>query len=270
MSQEDAGVGGAQRAERKRKQQAARAVGTGPVATVRADRGVSRGTVAGVIVVVLLALVVGLGVWLQMHGESGDLPPTIPVAAAGPVYQVAAQDDAVVIGKPGAPVTIDVYEDFLCPACEQFEKLYGDQLEQAAALGQARVLYHPVAILDDYSEPAGYSSLAAGAAFCASEAGVFPRFHESLFAAQPREGGPGWTSAQLQQLGHDLGAGDGFARCVQDGTPQRVTAATAQAREHLSKLRPDGRFGTPTILVNGAIASTGDPGWLDDALGAAR
>lgn len=270
MSQEDAGVGGAERAERKRKQRAARAVGASPVAAARADQGVSRGAVAGVAVVVLLALVVGLGAWLQTHSESGDLPPTIPVAAAGPTYEVAALDDAVVIGKPGAPVTIDVYEDFLCPACEQFEKLYGDQLEQAAALGQAKVIYHPVAILDAFSEPAGYSSLAAAGAFCASEAGVFPRFHESLFAAQPREGGPGWSSPQLQQLGRDLGAGDGFARCIQDGAAQRVTAATEQAREYLSRLRPDGRLGTPTVLVNGAVADTGDPGWLDEALGAAR
>ncbi|MGH3930986.1 MAG: DsbA family protein [Pseudonocardiaceae bacterium] len=263
-------MGGAQRAERKRKQRAAQAAGTGPAAASRADRGVSRGAVAGVVVAVLLALVGGLGVWLQTHNESGDLPPMIPVVAAGPVYPVAVQDDAVVIGKPGAPVTVDVYEDFLCPGCGQFEQLYGDQLEQAAALGQARIAYHPVAILDNFSKPAGYSSLAAGAAFCAGEADVFPRFHESLFATQPREGGPGWTSAQLQQLGRDLGAGDVFARCVQDGTQQRVAAATKQAREHLSRLRPDGRLGTPTVLVNGAIVDTGEPGWLDEALGAAR
>ncbi|MGH3913203.1 MAG: DsbA family protein [Pseudonocardiaceae bacterium] len=270
MSQEDAGVGGAQRAERKRKQQVAQAGRTSPTMAARADRGISRGAAAGVLVSVLLVLVVGLGIWLQTHSESGDLPPTIPVAAAGPVFQVTPRDDAVAIGKPDAPVTIEVYEDFLCPACEQFEKLYGDQLEDAAALGQARVVYHPVAILDDFSDPAGYSSLAAGAAFCASEAGVFPRFHESLFVHQPREGGPGWTSAQLQQLGRDLGAGDSFARCVEDGAQERVTAATEQAREYLSTLRPDGRLGTPTVLVNGTIIDSGNPGWLDEALGAAR
>jgi len=270
MSQEDAGVGGAERAERKRKQQAAQVTRTDPATAASANRGVSRGAVAGVVVVVLLALVLGLGIWLQMHNESGDLPPTIPVAAAGPVYPVAAQGDSVIIGKPSAPVTIDVYEDFLCPGCGQFEQLYGDQLEQAAALGQLKVVYHPVAILDDVSKPAGYSSLAAGAAFCASEAGVFPRFHESLFATQPRERDHGWTSAQLQQLGRDLGADDDFARCVQDGAQQRVAAATKQASERLSRLRPDGRLATPTVLVNGAIADTGDPGWLDEALGAAR
>ena len=263
-------VGGAERAERKRKQQAMQATGTSSVAVARTDRGPGPGVLAGVSVVVLLALVVGVGVWLQSRNEPGDLAGAIPVAAAGPRYPVAVEGHTVVAGSADAPVTIDVYEDFLCPACGQFEQLYGTQLEEAAAAGQARVVYHPVAILDAYSVPAGYSTLAAGAALCAAEAGVFPRFHHSLFDSQPREGGPGWTSAQLQQLGRDLGAGADFARCVQDGDGSRVTAATADARERLSRLRPDSRFGTPTILVNGEIVDPGDQGWLDEALGAAR
>lgn len=261
-------MGGAERAERKRKQQA---VKLAPVAANRTTvRDGRRGAVAGVLVVLLLALVVGGGVWLQRLSEPGELPATVPVADPGPEYPVAAEGDSVVIGAADAPVTIDVYEDFLCPGCGQFEQLYGAQLEQAAAAGQARVVYHPVAILDDHSEPAGYSTLAAGGAFCAVEAGVFPRFHASLFAVQPRSGGPGWSLAQLERLGRDLNAGDGFARCLREGTEDRVTAATDQARAYLSAVRPDGRIGTPTVLVNGTIADTGDPGWLDEALGAAR
>jgi protein-disulfide isomerase len=261
-------VGGAERAERKRKQQAMQSVRTAPVAY--AERGPSRGTLAGIAVTVLLVLVVGGGLWLQNRNEPGDLSATIPVVAAGPEYPVGVDGDTVVIGPADAPVTVDVYEDFLCPSCGQFEQLYGGQLEEAAARGQARVSYHPVAILDAYSEPAGYSTLAAGAALCAAEAGVFPRFHHSLFDSQPREGGPGWTSAQLQQLGRDLGAGEDFTRCVQGADGSRITAATDHARERLSTLRPDSRFGTPTILVNGAIVDPGDQGWLDEALGAAR
>jgi protein-disulfide isomerase len=269
-------VGGAQRAERKRKRQAMQAAAgtTGAKGTTGAMTGaprkVSRGGATGVAVVALLALVVGFGIWLQQRSEPGALPPTIPVAAAGPTYPVSVQGDAVAIGNPEAPVTIDVYEDFLCPACAQFEQLYGDQMEQAAAAGQAQVIYHPVAILDGYSEPAGYSTLAAGATFCAADAGIFPRFHRSLYAAQPREGGPGWSAAQLEQLGRTLGAGDDFTRCLRTMDEQRVVAATENARQYVSTLRPDGRLGTPTVLVNGSITDTGEPSWLDETLGAAR
>lgn len=263
-------MSGAERAERKRKQQAAQVAKTAPAAPPRADQGASRGAVPGIAVAVLLALVVGGGLWLQQRGGFGDLPATIPVAAAGPASPVDVQGDAVVIGRTGAPVTIDVYEDFLCSGCGQFEQLYGDQLEEAAASGQAQIVYHPVAILDHHSEPAGYSTLTAGAAFCAADAGIFPRFHDSLFATQPRGGGPVWSSAQLEQLGRDLGAGDGFARCLQAGDAQRVADATDDARERLSKLRPEDRFGTPTILVNGEVTDPGDQGWLDEVLEAAR
>lgn len=261
-------MGGAERAERKRKQQAAQAAATqaGPAAAHQ-GRGGRRGTV-GVVVLVLLVLLVGGGFWLQQRGA--DLPPAIPVAAPGPAYPVAAHGDTVMIGKPAAPVTIDVYEDFLCSGCGQFEQLYGAQLEAAAAAGQARVAYHPVAILDEYSEPEGYSTLAAGSALCAADAGIFPRFHDSLYDTQPLGSGPAWSAAQLQQLGGALGAGPDFARCVATDHDERITRATEQARQMLSERRPDGRFGTPTVLVNGAIVDTSDPGWLDEALGAAR
>jgi len=200
-------VGGAERAERKRKQQAAQAAKAAPAAALE-TRGGRRGAVA-VVALTLLALLVGGGMWFLHHR---DLPAAIPVADAGPSYPVAPQGDTVVIGSPDAPVTIDVYEDFLCAGCGQFEQLYGSQLETAAAEGQARVVYHPVAILDDYSEPAGYSTLSGGAALCAADAGVFPRFHDSLFDTQPQGNGPGWTSAQLQQLGAALGAGPEIGR----------------------------------------------------------
>ncbi|MGH4024492.1 MAG: DsbA family protein [Pseudonocardiaceae bacterium] len=257
-------MGGAERAERKRKQQAAQAAKAAP-ATATETRGGRRATVT-VVALTLLALIVGGGMWF-LHQR--DLPAAIPVADAGPSYPVAPQGDTVVIGNPDAPVTIDVYEDFLCAGCGQFEQLYGSQLEIAAEEGQAQVVYHPVAILDDYSEPTGYSTLAGGAALCAADAGVFPRFHDSLFDTQPQGNGPGWTSAQLQQLGTALGAGPEFGRCVQ-GDHERIGTATDQARDYLSSRRPDGRLGTPTILVNGAITDTSEPGWLDEALGAAR
>jgi protein-disulfide isomerase len=255
-------VGGAERVEDKRKRQAARAV-----TAARGGGGGSRGVIAGVAIVVVLAVVVGGYLWVQNHNKKGALSGTIPVAAAGVQYRVAAQGDTIVTGSPQAPVTIDIYEDFMCPVCGQFEKLYHQRLAQVAADGKAKVVYHPVAILNDYSVPAGYSTLAAGATFCATQSGIFPRFHGSLFAAQPPEGGHGWTVAQLQQLGRSLGAGDSFARCVQAGAQRRVTTATENASRYVSGLSTDHRFGTPSVVVNGALINwASNPSWLDQVL----
>jgi protein-disulfide isomerase len=265
-SREGHAVGGAERTEDKRKRQAARAV-----TAARGGGGGSRGMIVGVALVVLLALVVGFAVWAQNHHKKGALPVAIPVApAAGVQYPVAVQGDAIVTGSPHAPVTIDIYEDFMCPVCGQFEKLYHQRLEQAAADGKAKVVYHPVNILKDYSVPPGYSTLAAGASLCAAQAGIFPRFHDSLFEHQPTEDGPGWTVANLQQLGRALGAGGGFGRCVQAGAQQRIDTSTENASRYLRALEPDHTFGTPTVLVNGKLISISDPNWLNQALNGAR
>lgn len=253
-------MGGAERGEAKRKRRAAQPSGT----AVTGSGGSRRRT--ALLSVIGLAVVVGLAVWLWDLNKPGTLPAAIPVAAAGPEYPVVVQGDTVVTGSPQAPVTIDVYEDFMCPGCAQFERAYHQRLAQAVADGTARVVYHPVAILDDHSEPAGYSTLAAGATFCAAQVGIFPRFHDSLFATQPAQGGPGWTSAQLQQLAQSLGAGDSFTSCLQAGTDRLVAASTEIARRVISGLHPDGQFGTPSVVVNGALVDINDQDWLDQAL----
>ncbi|MGH3773397.1 MAG: DsbA family protein [Pseudonocardiaceae bacterium] len=259
-------MGSAERTQDKRKRQAAQAV----TAARGSGGGGSREVIAGVAIVVVLIIVVGVGLLVQRHNKTAPLATAIPVAAAGVEYRVAAQGDTIVTGSPQAPVTIDIYEDFLCPICGQFEKLYHPQLAQAAADGKAKVVYHPVAILDSRSVPAGYSTLAGGATLCAAQAGIFPRFHDSLYATQPTEGGQGWSSAQLQQLGRSLGAGDSFAGCVQAGARQRVAAATDAASRYISGLRSDHQFGTPSIVVNGAVIDIGNAGWLDQALSGPR
>jgi protein-disulfide isomerase len=250
-------------AEGKRKQEAAQAV------TAARGGGGSRGVIVAITIVVVLAVVVGVGLWLQSRNKT-VLPSAIPVAAAGPEYPVAVQGDTIVTGKPEALVTLNVYEDFLCPICGQFEKLYHQQFAQAAAQGTAKVVYHPVSILDDRSAPPGYSTLAAGATFCAAKAGIFPRFHDSLYGTQPAEGGRGWTSAELEQLGRALGADDSFARCVQTDAGPRITAATDTASRYISGLRSDHRFGTPSVVVNGAVVDISNPAWLEQALSGAR
>jgi len=257
-------VGGAERAERRRRQQAAQTATSTPMQPSGADGGRSRVVVAAVAVVALLALVVGGGIWLQQRDDPGDLPAAIPVVQPAADYPVQVRGNVIVAGEPDAPVTIDVYEDFLCPICGDFEDEYGDRLELAAANGEATIRYHPIAILDESSEPTGYSRRAGATAFCAADEGIYPVVHGSLYATQPEEGEAGWTRDQLVQLGRSLGAGPDFGACLQgDGTVQ-VLSATQQARMDVPGPRG---LATPTVLVDGEAADIGDPDWLDEALG---
>jgi protein-disulfide isomerase len=192
--------------------------------------GPSALTIVAVVVLVLFAGAVGYGVY-SARSADGALPAG--ATAAG-----------VTVGDPDAPATIDLYLDFQCPACAQYEAQTGATIDELVASGQAKVVYHPVAYLNRFSSTQ-YSSRSSAAAGCAADAGVFPRFAQLLYANQPPEGGAGLPDEQLVALGTQAGAGTDFGTCVQEDRyadwARSVTDAASQA----------GVTATPTVLVNG-------------------
>jgi protein-disulfide isomerase len=261
-------VGGGERAERKRRQAARSGAASKAVQSARAASGSDRTRLltSAVVLVVLAAAVVGGVFWQRSRSAAPDLPAK-HVATSYPT-KVAG---AVVVAGTG-PVTVDLYEDFLCPVCRQFEDRDATKIEQALDSGKITVRYHMVNLLDDRSNPPGYSLESASAALCAAEAGQFPSYHDSLYASQPNEGGRGHSLDALVQLGRSLGITDStFEQCVRSGTHKdAVTAEYAAASSNPALQRPGPGnakyFGTPTVVVNGKIADTSNPDWLASAL----
>jgi protein-disulfide isomerase len=248
-------MGGAARNEKRRKQdEAARKLAA---AGIRVERksGPNRTAIIVVAAVVVLALAVGGFVLWQRSGSSGDVAATYPVAVEG----------AVVTAGTG-PVVVDVYEDYLCPQCERFENRYGGEIKTALNEGRITVKYHTIAILDRLTEPQGYSTRAANAAICAATAGIYPGYHEKLFAEQPAEGGSGLTDEQLVAFGTELGAGPDFATCVTSGANAQAVGAETDRAAADPALETDGNFGTPTVTVGGQKIDLNDTGWLQDAI----
>ena len=262
-------MGGAERAERRRKRQAMAAAPTAAAVDTGPDR---RPVLIAVIVTAVLAVaVIGGVLWQRSQSGPGELPPK---SIAGD-YPVMLDGGVVVAGEESAEVTVDVYEDFLCPACGSFENANSETIEKALEEGTLKVRYHIVNILDEQSNPAGYSLDAGSAALCAAEVGEFPSYHASLFAKQPREGGRGYSTDQLVQLGRDLGITDpGFERCVRDGGHDgdvRAQEQSATTDPALIRTFPGGRkgFATPTVVIDGQIIDVSNANWLEDALRAA-
>jgi protein-disulfide isomerase len=214
----------------RRRQRAA----TAREAARRAER---RRRLRTVLLVAVLVLVVGAGIAVQAARSTSGGPSGLP---AGTVQQFG-----IPLGSPDAPVTVELYEDFLCPACRQFEEAAGAELRELAAEGTVRVVYRPFAFLDGYSTRR-YSTRALNAAACAADQGRFVEMHDQLFRAQPPEGGPGLSDDRLVALGEGAGVGsDSFAACVND---LRYERWTQQATDAASK---DGVVQTPTVVVNG-------------------
>lgn len=248
-------MGGADRNAKRRKQQAAdqrlAAAGITPPA-----RTANRTPLVVVGVVVGIAVLVGLTLLLNRGGSDE------PVAAN---YEVTAADAVITAGS--GPATVDIWSDYLCPFCERFESRYGEDLAQALNAGQITVRYHAVGLLDSRSDPPGYSTRAAAASLCAVEAGIFPAYHERLFAEQPSEGGPGLTEERLAEIGTELGAPAGFAECVLSDAHEQAVAAETQAMLNNPVLQGDRGVGTPSVVVNGQKVDVNSD-WLEQAIGA--
>jgi protein-disulfide isomerase len=216
----------------------AKSVAARKVAEYRsAQRRRTAAVVTGVVVVVLaIAVAVGISVYRTQS----------PSPSSSAVVPKGGTATGIVVGRTGAPVTVDVYLDFLCPVCREFETTTGPTLDRYVAAGTVRVVYHPVAYLDRLSGGTRYSTRSSAASACAADAGVFPQYLKSLYANQPPEGSTGLTDEQLAALGRRAGATSrAFADCVTGG---RYLAWTAQVTEAASRA---GVTGTPTVLVDG-------------------
>jgi protein-disulfide isomerase len=217
-------------------------------ASKSASGGANKIVIAAVVAVLAIVAVVGGVVWKQVSAENaikGD-GNAVPVGAATGAAYPAFQD---VTAKPGAP-TVDVFEDFQCPACQQFEAAIGSTLTDLAKAGDIKLQYHVVNFLDRKLGNNG-STLAGNGAFCAADAGKFGEFHDLAYENQPREG-DGWTMDGLKGLAEDAGiTGEALTtweKCVDVGRYSNyISSVDANAFEK------EGVKGTPTFRINGKV-----------------
>ena len=199
-------------------------------------RKVTLWTTIGVVAVLVIAGLVGWGVLAGQEKSTASKLTTPSVAVDG--------GTAFAIGS--GPVTINLYEDFMCPVCRSFETQSGATLEQLVSENKVTVRYHPVAILDPASNGTQYSTRSAGAAAAAAEGGKFIEYHDVLYQNQPAENSSGLTDAKLIELGKSVGlTGTTFADAINNET---YTAWVGKATDTFSSR---GFSGTPTVVVGG-------------------
>ncbi|MBB5870127.1 protein-disulfide isomerase [Allocatelliglobosispora scoriae] len=182
-----------------------------------------------------------------------------PITHATPAGANAA-GTGIVVGN--GPVTVEVYQDYLCPACKAFHDSADDTLEEMAKSDKIKLVTHPIAILDRLSTNQ-YSTRSAAASGCASDGGKFPEYSDVLYANQPAEGGAGHTNDQLITYGKGIGLGDAFAECVTSEKYETWPAFTTD--ESGSR----GVNSTPSIFVNDKKVTPANGQSISDAVYAA-
>ncbi|MGV9827137.1 DsbA family protein [Gordonia sp. NPDC003429] len=213
--------------------------------------------------VVLVALAVGIGVWIVVsHESSTGSSDTVSVATDGAFRVTTAPKGTT------PPVVVTVIEDFQCPVCRQFETQFGAAMEQIRANPKVAVDYKPIAILDRMSTT-NYSSRAANASACVAEStggddnfSTWLKFHNALYAQQPEEGGSGLTNDELNSIAKQSGATN-VKQCIDDNQ------FGGWVKNNTQKVLDSGVNATPTIQINGQQVQLSSPEALLAAVDAA-
>ncbi|QGZ48480.1 thioredoxin domain-containing protein [Streptomyces sp. QHH-9511] len=196
-------------------------------------------------VVGVLGLAAVVGVIAANSGKDGGSDKAGPVVA--PSGAVGDDKPAVPTGKPDAPSTLTIWEDFRCPACASFENAFRDTIHELEATGALKAEYHLVTIIDGNMGGSG-SLRAANAAACAQDAGKFTPYHDVLYMNQPAETDDAFAkNDKLLELAGKVPGLDtpAFRGCVEGGTHDSWIAKSNDAFRK-------GEFrGTPSVLLNG-------------------
>jgi hypothetical protein len=216
---------------------------------------------AGVLVLIAVVVLILIVPRAQARGPQNMLSDGIKIGTDLQAFQTDGQQPGQlpVASQPNPPAVVDIqlYVDYLCAACGQFEAANGAQLRSWAQSGAATVEIHPIALLATKSAGTQYSVRAAAAAACVADLAPdhFFDFHDALLKDQPKEGSAGLTDQQILDRTESAGvtAIGQITRCVEEGRYKSwVKEATARAIAgpipHAAVAKIDAPL---VILVNG-------------------
>jgi protein-disulfide isomerase len=173
--------------------------------------------------------------WQRFGDQASARGPTLP---AGPISLTGLPRE----GNPSAPLVLMMYSDFECPYCVAFAGSTLTQLRQEyVESGRLSIVFRNLPLPAVHPE----ATLAATAAACAGEQGVFWQFHDLLFARHQTS-----LTAAVGEATKTLGLRqDQYERCLQDSGPATVSRDIESAKAL-------GIKATPTLIV-GRLRSDG-------------
>jgi len=207
-------------------------------------------TTVGAIVVGVIAIAFATGVLGgkgAAHGANLNEPPTSYVGV--PV-------SGTTVGSASAPVTIEIFSDFQCPACKLFittelPSLLSDYVRP----GLVKIESKDIDVIDRGGSTESIEL--ATAAACAADQGKYWPFHDLVFWNQGRENKGDHNAAFIENIAATAGL---------DMTAFKTCDARQDLRQAIGKATDDaaaaGIAATPTLRING-VAAKGVPQYAD-------
>lgn len=199
----------------------------------------------GVAVVLIVVIIFGLVQWQRSQIDTTAQFPR-DVAAGAESQGDAGMGNGVGEGSADAPVVVELFEDFSCPHCAEFEAEAPELLEPYLKQDQIRVVYYPMT-LDSFTRAGTGNELAANAFGCAAdeegEANA-AAYHKTLFANPQNQ--QNWSETVLIDLAKQSGIdSDKFDACVKNDSFNEWVRSIDQTATDM------GVSGTPSAFVNG-------------------
>jgi serine/threonine protein kinase, bacterial len=224
-------------------------------------------SVAAVIVVaaVTTTLVVAHP-WRSSAPSATTTSPTPPPDAV----ELRVLDDGVFVGSSAAPITIDIFNEPICPPCGSFIRSNANDIDTAVNNKKLAVRYHLLNFLDDKSHSKNYSTRAVAATYCVAaqnDPKLYTGFYSGLFASnfQPAENAPeDRADGELAQLAKTVGADPSVINCIKSGEDVATAKAKVQAGD--ATLAGLNATGTPFVWDGNKAVNYQDPTWLTKLL----
>lgn len=187
------------------------------------------------IAIVATAILVGRGGGNQ---ATPQVSTTIPLEGAQVPF--AIDGSAVRLGPADAAARVDLWVDYSCSHCADFEAANDSVLNSLVAGGDVSVSYHNIQIVSGYGTEAG----SAGACVAVNDAAKWPAVNAALYANHNAET-DGWSAAQLAEFAAQQGVNTQTQTCIRESRYTRWIASNTQASAE------QGVKGTPTMFLNG-------------------
>jgi protein-disulfide isomerase len=198
----------------------------------------------GIVAVVALVILAGAVLAGRQSDVASDasLPPVVAAAQPAPPN---AEPNGRAWGPKDAPITIEEFVDYQCPACRAYA-LEVEPAVVAAFAGTGNVRYE----IHNFQFKGAESQRAAEASYCAAEQDRFWPMHTTLYRNQPAAHGAdnrGYFSdrrleAMASELGLDMAA---FNQCLASSKYEQQVQADYNRAVSLN-IRS-----TPTFVING-------------------
>ena len=156
--------------------------------------------------------------------------------------------NGLTLGDPNAPVSIEVFEDFQCPACQYFSDSIEPLIVQYLVTpGKATYTFYNYPFIDGKGAGnGGESDQSANASMCANEQGKFWEMHSIIYANWNGENQGGLSNVRLEAMAESIGLDmTSFNNCFDANKYQDEIQAGFEYGDNI------GVSGTPSVFVNG-------------------